>query len=545
MVATVSLGLTNVTVANNNTGFSVWKRDGTGGTPSAISETDVFLQGTGACSVKVSNQGVILAYGTGGLDLSATGTHVYIWCNMLAGGLMATRASSGLCICLSSDATLSSGNNYSFFAVDGSDTYPGGWVRYVIDVSKTRTQGAGTLNLSDVRHIGMYCDTRPNVAKFDNLVIDRIDYGAGAGLRVYGTSTTDDLFGDILTADEGTIGNKYGVVTSKEGIIYVRGSIELGDSAGTNSTSHTDVDKIVVFENPQYYNGSSVVDCFATGFCGIDCVGNGTGTTNIQFGKKVGTGDTARGRNGLTIIGGAPGTFFEMDDGNVDATLIYGSKLQAIDGTFTGSTNTSHEIIGTTFDNCSQFVPEGGVVMRNDIFSGHTGTDAALLWNASIDIKNCQFIANADGTNDPAGIEHTVVGTVTYDNLTFAGNDNDIYLSATTGTLTVNSSNGANPVTSRTEGSSSVTIVNAVTITLTNLIAGSRVYIENTTDTVVLFNEIEATTTFSDSVNYTGDKSLLIRVGNASSTPKYKRYTATGTLTASGFSLSVSQELDQ
>ena len=545
MVATVSLGLTNVSLVNNNTGFSVWKRDGTGGTPSAISETDVFLQGTGACSVKVSNQGVVLAYGTGGLDLSATGTHVYIWCNMLAGGLMATRASNGLCICLSSDATLTTGSNYSFWAVDGSDTYPGGWVRYVIDVSKTRTAGAGTLNLSSVQHIGMYCDTRPNTAKFDNLVIDRIDYGAGAGLRVYGTSTTDDTFGDILTADEGTIGNKYGIVTSKEGIIYVRGSIELGDSASTNSSSLTDVDKIVVFENPQYYNGTSVVSCFASGFCGIDFVGNGTGTTSIQFGKKVGTGDTARGRNGLTILGGAPGTFFNMDDGNVDTGYLYGCKLQAIDGVFTGTTNTAHEIIGTTIDNCAQFDPEGGVVMRNDIFSGHTGTDAALLWNASINIKNCQFIANSDTTNNPAGIEHTVVGTVTYDGLTFAGNDNDIYLSATTGTLTVNSSNGSNPVNSRTEGTSSVTIVNAVTITLTNLVAGSRVYIRNTTDGVDLFNEIEATTTFSDSVNYTGDKALLIRVGYATGTPKYKRYETTGTLTSSGFSLIVNQELDQ
>src|SRR3990167_11525808 len=109
MPATVVSNLTNISLVNANTGFSVWKKDGTGGTPAAISETDVFIQGTGSCSVKVSNQGVILAYGTGGLDLSAANTHLYIWVNMLAGGLMKTRALSGLSIFLSSDAILTTG----------------------------------------------------------------------------------------------------------------------------------------------------------------------------------------------------------------------------------------------------------------------------------------------------------------------------------------------------------------------------------------------------------------------------------------------------
>lgn len=418
MVATIVSGLTNVSLVNNNTGFSVWKRDGTGGTPSAISETDVFLQGGGACSVKVSNQGVVLAYGTGGLNLSASNTHVYIWANMLAGGLMTARASNGLCICLSSDATLSTGSNYSFWAVDGSDTYPGGWVRYVIDVSKTRTTGAGTLNLSSVQHIGMYCDTRPNVAKFDNLVLDRIDYTTGTGLRVYGTSTTDDTFGDILADDEGNSSNKYGIVTSKEGVIYVRGSIELGDDTGTNACNLTDVDKVIVFEDPQYYNGTSVADATSSAIWNLNIVGNGTGSTTVQFGKKVGTGDTARGRNGLVIIGNGTKSSMDFDDGNANDVKVYGSTIRQIGGTLAWGTNTAHEFIGNTIDACAQFDPVGGIVQRNNTYSGFSGTTAAMLWNSSIDIKNSNFLANTDGTNNPAGIQHTTVtilesGTIT------------------------------------------------------------------------------------------------------------------------------------
>ena len=264
MPATVVSNLTNISFVNSNTGFSVWKRDGAGGTPSAISETDVFIQGTGACSVKVSNQGVVLAFGTGGTDLSAANTHLYIWVNMLAGGLMATRVNNGLSIFLSSDTTLVTGANYKMWAVDGGDTYPGGWVRYVLDVSKTATVNVGTLDLTSVKWVGMYCDTRPNVAKFDNLVIDRIDYTTGPALRVYGTSTADDLFGDIWTADAGTVANRYGIIRRIQGVYFLKGRLKLGDDSGTNAASLTDIDKLVVYENPVYYNGTGVVSSISS-----------------------------------------------------------------------------------------------------------------------------------------------------------------------------------------------------------------------------------------------------------------------------------------
>ena len=163
-------------------------------------------------------------------------------------------------------------------------------VNFFIDNLFRRTTGAGTLNLSSVQHIGMYCDTRPNVAKFDNLVIDRIDYTThGTGLRVYGTSTTDATWADILAADEGTIA--------------------LGDDVGTNAATLTDTDSIVVFESPKYYNGSAEVDAVSSSFQQLKIVGNATGATSVTFGAKVGSGDTASGRNGVTLVeSGAPVT---------------------------------------------------------------------------------------------------------------------------------------------------------------------------------------------------------------------------------------------
>lgn len=532
MPATVTSLLTNITLANDSTGFDTWKRDGGGGTPSAIDETDVYLQGTGSCSVKVSNQGVVIAYGAGGLNLS--GQHLYIWVNMLAGGLMTTRAANGLCIFVSSSATIS-GGDYQFWAVDGSDTYPGGWVRYVIDLSKTATLSVGTLNLASVQWVGMYCDTRPNVARFDNLVIDRIDYGSGPGLQISGTSTVDALFEDARAADEGTIANKYGVLVSKEGVLYARAGIEI------NGTDLSDTDTVLVFEDPKYWDGAAEQSCIGSGKSGLTVAG----TSTVRLGHKVGTGDSARGRNGITLINNAPGGFVDLSDTGLVSLGVYGCKFQGFDGLLQGNASGSHELIGTTIDGCSQFDPIGAIVMRNNTFSGYKGADAALLWNSSIDIKNCAFIANADAVNDPAGIEHTTADTVTYDSLTFSGNDADIYLSALSGTLTVNAVNGTDASTSRADGTSVVSIVNSVLLTLSGLVPGSRVYIRNTTDGIDLVNVVEATSVFSQSFNYAGDKALLIRIRNASGGTKYKPFQTTGTLTSSGFSLIVNQELDQ
>lgn len=553
MAATITNGLTNVTLANNNTGFSVWKRDGTGGTPSAISETDVFIQGTGACSVKVSNQGVVLAYGTGGIDLSATGTHVYIWVNMLAGGLMANRSSNGLCICLSSDATLSSGSNYSFWAVDGADTYPGGWVRYVIDVSKTRTTGAGTLNLSSVQHIGMYCDTRPNVAKFDNLVIDRIDYAvAGTGLEVTGTSTTDDLFGDILTADEGTVGNKYGIVTSKEGIIYVRGAINLGDISGATNSTHTDIDKVIVFESPKYYDGTSEADAVSTTFQQLNFYED-TGVTSITFGKKVGSGTTASGRNGLTFIQSGIAVTMDFDVGGVTTSNIYGSTLQGITGGLSWGTNTNHEFIGNSVIACTQFDPVGGINIFDTAFINTADVDAAFLWNASTSTSNFtnnSFIANTTG----AAIEHAAQGTFSYQGLSFSGNTNDILYSAaaSSGVLTINASD-SNPVTSEIANptGNSVSIVNTVTLSVTvknqaGVLTDANVRIQEADGTLISQGSTTSGVYTDAAYNYTVDTAVQVRVRESSSgSTRYFPAVANATITSNGMTIEVTLTQDK
>lgn len=186
-----------------------------------------------------------------------------------------------------------------------------------------------------------------------------------------------------------------------------------------------------------------------------------------------------------------------------------------------------------------------GAYFDGCLFTNSAGNSAlTITLNSHLTARlfNCEF------TNNNYGIELDVSNInqiVELNNVTFSGNTADIYIPATrTADITIRVNGGDTP-TVQNDGSGAVTIENNVTIELTNLIAGSRVYIENTTDTAVLFNEIEATTTFSDTVNFTANKSLLVRIRNASSSPKYKPFETTGTLTSSGFSLVVNQELDE
>jgi len=520
MAVTTTFDATNVSVVNDNTGFNVVKRDGTGGTPSAISEADVFLQGTGACSIKVSNQGIILWFDIGSgneLDFAAAGANenelIYIWVNMLAGGLMKIRNSitvPGLAIALGTGAT---GADRSFFAVDGSDTYPGGWVRYCIDPSKTVTMSDGAgVTLSSVRHIGMYCNTQPNVAKFDNLVIDRIDVGPG-GLIATGTGTT--VLDDMLLADEGTVNNKYGMLTSKAGIMYARGKLQFGD--GTTTTDVSDLNQVIVFEDPQYYNGTAVVSCLNSTDLSIDVIDGSTIDTDLKLGTKIGTGDVATGINGVVFKseGLVPSVSVLVPTQNraTSSGLFYGCSFEdlgAVSFNLNSANGTINELIGCAVKGCSQ-VNTGRAQVRATLFTGFSGTSAAFRWNDTYtNIKNSSFISNTDGTNSPGAIEHIIstAAPYDYDGLSFSDNDFDVRNSSGNA-FTVNKLNESDP---STYTGAVVTFAANFVLTLTDLIQDTQVTIVNSSTRTELQNSLApvgGTITYSHSGGETVDVLII------------------------------------
>jgi hypothetical protein len=81
-------------------------------------------------------------------------------------------------------------------------------------------------------------------------------------------------------------------------------------------------------------------------------------------------------------------------------------------------------------------------------------------------------------------------------------------------------------------------------VTVSGLVANSRVRLNNTTDNIELYNAVVAGTSTTIPATWTADKTLDLRVTNVSGTTGYLPYQGAGTLTSSMASFSVSQTLD-
>ena len=560
MAATVVTDFSFTNDAESVTNWVAYKISGTGGDPSAALEADVFIQNANSISCTVNKQRVWLYYDNSGgtqLDFSTSGPneldYVYIWFNFATPGFSQVRSSGGITIALGdSDA------NYYEYYIDGSDTYYGGWKRAVIHPnSATPSVTNGSPDLANIDRIGIIADVQGSTARFTNLFVDRID--VGTKLRVYDTASTkiagDNTTGtwaDILAADEGTQNNKYGIVRSINDIIYVNGAIELGDGDSTNAASLDDEDRIIVWENPTYYDGAEVVSCVDDNWAKLTITGNSTAATVVTHGNKVGTGDTAVGSNGCTFQSSGPLLTVDFSETTHADTLIktYGCKFFKAEGGIALSDDTDHEFIGDIVDQCGQIDPSQTEI-RNSVFSGTTDLDgdgSALLWNTDIDIKNSDFLANTHATNDPHAILHTISGVYDYDNLQFSGNDYDIALSGSAGTdyLTINSINTANPGTYEVIIGSGVSILNAVFLTvdvesiLGTAISGATVAIYTASGGIVqLMNEYTTPAgQAQESYNYLGTMPINIRIRKSSTgDTRYYPISAVGEIGTTGFTL--------
>jgi len=526
-----------VTVTKNLT--DLWNAETEGTWELAIFDPSLYSgfnrEGTYCCGIGVSN--TTLTDYQAFTAFSMVGKAVYIW--IFCAGNMDTLANGGIGIVLG-DVT-----NTRAYHVAGSDLSKfqiGTWACYMVEASNpptqyTQVEGSAAPDFSAITKVGLRFKTLSKaLGGADNCFWDIARYGTGLTIKG-GTSEDPGTFTEIAADDESKASGKaYGIIREVQtGVFEVQGSLIFGDD-GAESTYFKDQDAIVVFAD----NGAG------GNFYQVKVVGNSTGINSFVLGNKVGSGDTAVGSNGCTIMSAGPGLKVDLSTSpaNVNTLNIYGSKFYKVSNGFLGSTNTAHEFIGNIIDQCGQADPKQ-MVVRNCIFSGYTlDADGAILWNESINIKNCNFNANTDVTNDPAGIEHpdSEGSPYTYDNLKVSGNDYDI--NNTSGSaITINRENGSNADTYK---GSSVTFVESVTLTVQGVKTGEeptnhvRCRIETDPGGAELMNK-EATISYNgyykatEQYNYTGDQSVIIKA-------RYKGYLpfrALGTITSTGLTVTV------
>jgi hypothetical protein len=416
MALSVTTDLTVISTAETFTGWTGFSSSGPNG---AALEPDFFIQGSNCISQSAATasavKGMTFDIGAGNvLNFSTThaGKLIYIWMRTAVPAVCDTRPNGGIRIILGSGTTAptNSAGVWSAWYVDGSDTLAGtdGWKCYVIDPRTTpSTTFGGGVDLTAVRWFGGAQKNGTGTAKGQAFGIDQISYGFGT-IRVSGTNTLAGRgFGEIADADFGTVANKYGIIpVVKEGVIYVQGRIQLGDSAGTAALTFTSQDETVVWTYPTYYDGTRQAPCVpdarpdGSSYFGIAVVGNATGATSVTLGAKVGSGDTAVGRSGTSFTGSRTRTSFTFDDGAVETVLIYGSSFTEIRGGLDFSSNaSSDEFIGNNVLR-SGSTRTGPVVMRANNFIDCYG---AAYTGAFEDFRNDGATA-ALSTADPSYI---------------------------------------------------------------------------------------------------------------------------------------------
>ncbi len=497
MAVTITDRRTLIDEADDTTG---WTGDVTPNT-----NTVQFAESTGSMAQIVSKVSAYLYHTHGAsIDCSGTGKLVYVWMRNKADPLSLALGGMGI--------SLGDGSDLVGYHIAGADkavfrhnTVNPYFMCMLLDTSRLPTDkvvwiGTDTLDYSALTQFGSECDNGDSkaVGGVANYFTDIIRVG-NLGLRITG-GTTDDrgTFKEMSVEDSSTANLKaYGIIRElSSGIYGVQGMLTFGTTDAGDSWFQ-DSGVTVIFEDRLVENDKwkFIVE-------GNPTPGEEThfilSSSNIQTaGPDLFVDFSSRGIN-------------ELDIQNTNFTgARKGFKLA-------GSTDaTNHVFNYNILTDCGP-VSAGRVPIRNCTFQSSTSAaSGALWWDSFTDIKDSSFLNNSmldsgihKGLNYPSGygIRHDDAGTVVYDNLTFAGNDADIYFSGR-GTLTVQAINGSNPITYVVDNNGAIVdIQNSKTLTLTNIVIGSevRIYLAGTT-TELTGIESEDDGTFEYTYNYTGD----------------------------------------
>lgn len=528
--------IANCDSTSNDTGGSgggSWAEQG-GGTLSLT--TDVYLYGSSSIAGKYASKsgyqrftmgsGDELNFGGGGDE---EGQLIYMWVNLSTFGVLQALADKGLAIRISSDsAGTSDYKDFTIAGSDGANGWTGGWKLFVIDPTATASDSNGTIDLSNIVNMGIWIDTAESV-RADSIFIDQI--AVGTGLRITGTSTTG--WKDIMEYCTDYANRAWGMMQERDGIYYAFGKFIIGDDTNQAAdVSFTDKGRVIQFGTSQYYENSAWKTSFPSTASGVEIQDHSSYKTDFTDGVIVGTDN---GRSGSLFIGNSDqDVFFDFYGGNntSSATIMYGTNLKSLYGLLNSGDDSDHKFLGLSFVDCSQFKPSGPAIIRNCTFAETYSTDASLLWDEDIDIEDCSFIGNINGS----AIEHNTSAGTPYDyyDLLFSGNTYDG--NNTSGTdITINL-NGASNANTRT-GTNTITYLSSTTLTITVKdedavdISGAFAYIDDNNASPYIMN----TTTNASGIATTGHTSGAV-TGATWRVRKYgyKPFKATIDIPASG-----------
>ena len=480
--------------------------------PTTTLDTEIFIQGTGSQSAKVSKSGGT----TNRFWFSLTGTAdvtdkmIYVWAYSLLPRLLATKANLGFGIRVESAAA-----NWSEWTIAGNDTWSGAWKCFAVHTSQTPTStGTNPATLSAINKVAVVW-TVTGIAKVSpNVFWDGIRFGTELRIRG-GTSASPATFQDFITAED-NVSNKYGILEEIEGILMCQGNLQFGSTTSGESTHFEDTSKVLVFkEGP---------NTFPAEYFQIEVLGNSGTFTTVIFGDEV----DSSGVSGCNFRSSAvPKYKFFADDQYISTLGLYGCSFYdantiSLPGTFTSD----HEVENTNF--------EAGNVLNVDICKVLTcnfisADNIAVEMPRAHNVTYCRFI------NNPVGIHvtETSTGTLPLSGDLFSGNVVDIQFDGAAGTtLYLENTNGSDPTLfSCPNGGTIIILPTPVDLDVYvddedgNALSGIRVAIFTDPGGTQLMNELTVDGLATESYQYTTSQTVTVRVRKQGYIPVFQSAT--------------------
>lgn len=270
-------------------------------------ETDFFYEGTNSASeqVKGSEGGTCFTTNTATYNASGSNLNFLLKGTVTTSGLLEATRATGQKFEIGSGSTEGTGRptNYLQYYTYYDATYPPkeSWIIHVFDVQEIGyidNHVGGSTDDTAIDYWGQAA-TMTGSVKSQNVATDAIDYiTAGQGLTWTGSGGE---FQDFIDLDEGTTTNRWGVVTTREGVIYCLAVLALSD---TSSTTFTDSNKKIIFPWTYVAEGAQGIDidlshvstAVTLNICSF--TGNGTPAVKKWFDTAL---DTDAGTDYITI----------------------------------------------------------------------------------------------------------------------------------------------------------------------------------------------------------------------------------------------------
>lgn len=207
------------------------------------------------------------------------------------------------------------GANYGDYYCGGRNTLNVSVDRFLFlcaDVQRPFDASAGTLNRNAARTLGVATNATSGSGQ-STWFQDELKYGTKMTVTA-GTVSVPGTSSDILSSDRS---NGRGTFSDANGSYSVTGGVYIGDT-GTGSSYYTDIGEAWNF------SALPVANHFHT----LVLQGNATGTNNIIFGTKTGTGvdEEGSGGNAIKAAGDIPFQIVAIDS-NVDEGGFYGCPI--------------------------------------------------------------------------------------------------------------------------------------------------------------------------------------------------------------------------